>query len=196
VKQEKAVMAPDPVTPMEKAPEAPARNPRIAPPSQPVPAAKTVAPKATVKPKSKTQKSFKKKKHATKSARLEADRREKTRQMLEKNYDTLSMTLRVDFPAFSSALPRQARLDLQDRVSGLKPEETVALYGSASMGPKGTPAAARAVAQSRMDRIVSFLGTLGVTPDRIITVDRSFTREDAVDMAFVVVKTKRDEPSK
>jgi hypothetical protein len=167
----------------------------VAPPRQSVSTPKAAAPTATVTPKAKT-KTASKKPYAAKPLMSEAERRKKTRQMLKKNYDTLSMTLRIDFPAFSSALPRQARLDLQDRVSHLKPEEIVALYGSASMGPKGTPAAARAVAQSRMDRIVSFLGTLGVTADRIITIDRSFTREDAVDMAFVVVKTKRDQPSK
>ncbi|MFM7621794.1 MAG: hypothetical protein ACKO57_02305, partial [Alphaproteobacteria bacterium] len=160
-----------------------------------------ITPKAKTKPKTKPKATLNKrytkkklrKKEPTKMVMSNEERRQKTRQMLEKSYDNLSMALRIDFPAFSSALPRQSKVDLQDRVSTLKPEELVVLYGSASMGPKGTPNAARAVGQSRMDRVGAFLESLGVQPDRIVTIDRSFTRQDSVDMAFVVVKAKRDQ---
>lgn len=156
-----------------------------------------VTPKAKTKPKATLSKRHTKKKlrkkEPTKMVMSNEERRQKTRQMLEKSYDNLSMSLRIDFPAFSSALPRQSKVDLQDRVSTLKPEELVVLYGSASIGPKGTPNAARAVGQSRMDRVGAFLESLGVQPDRIVTIDRSFTRQDSVDMAFVVVKAKRDQ---
>ena len=152
--------------------------------------------KAKTKPKATVSKRHSKKKIHKKSppkmVMSDEERRQKTRQMLEKSYDALSMALRIDFPAFSSALPRQSKLDVQDRLSALKPEETVVLYGSASMGPKGTPNSARAVAQSRMDRLTAFMESLGVRADRIVTIDRSFTRQDSVDMAFVTVKTKRD----
>jgi hypothetical protein len=157
---------------------------------------KALKPKAKAKPSVKKRSAYHKKKIHKKSppkmVMSDEERRQKTRQMLEKSYDALSMTLRIDFPAFSSALPRQSKVDVQDRLSALKPEETVVLYGSASMGPKGTPNAARAVAQSRMDRLASFMESLGVRADRIVTIDRSFTRQDSVDMAFVTVKTKRD----
>jgi hypothetical protein len=157
---------------------------------------KALKPKAKAKPSVKKRSAYHKKriqkKEPPKMVMSDEERRQKTRQMLEKSYDGLSMVLRIDFPAFSSALPRQSKVDVQDRLSALKPEETVVLYGSASMGPKGTPNAARAVAQSRMDRLASFMESLGVRADRIVTIDRSFTRQDSVDMAFVTVKTKRD----
>ncbi|MFN7666834.1 MAG: hypothetical protein ACK5O4_01255 [bacterium] len=152
--------------------------------------------KAKTKPKGTVSKRHSKKKIQKKSppklVMSDEARRQKTRQMLEKSYDSLSMALRIDFPAFSSALPRQSKVDLQDRVAALRPEEIVVLYGSASIGPKGTPNAARAVAQSRMDRVTAFMESLGVRSDRVVTIDRSFTRQDSVDMAFVTVKTKRD----
>lgn len=152
--------------------------------------------KANAKPKATVSKRHSKKKIHKKSppkmVMSDEERRQKTRQMLEKSYDALSMALRIDFPAFSSVLPRQSKVDVQDRLSALKPEETVVLYGSASMGPKGTPNSARAVAQSRMDRLTAFMESLGIRADRIVSIDRSFTRQDSVDMAFVTVKTKRD----
>ena len=156
---------------------------------------KRTPPQQAVSAKHKKQRHSKKvsQKEPPKTLMSDQERRQKTQTMLAKSYDTLTMALRIDFPAFSSALPRQARTDLQDRISALKPEELVVLYGSASIGPKGTAAAAQAVAQGRMDRIETFLQSLGVKQDRIVKVDRAFTRTDTVDIAFVVVKAKRDE---
>jgi hypothetical protein len=194
--------APVPALIKKEEPAAPVMMPVVTP--EPI-KAETPAPsqvKKALKPKTKAKHSVKKrsayhkkkihKKSPPKMVMSDEERRQKTLQMLEKSYDALSMALRVDFPAFSSALPRQSKVDVQDRLSALKPEETVVLYGSASIGPKGTPNAARAVAQSRMDRLASFMESLGVRADRIVTIDRSFTRQDSVDMAFVTVKTKRE----
>jgi hypothetical protein len=190
--------APAPVKNKEPAAMMPVVTPEPIKAETPAPSQvkKALKPKAKAKPSVKKRSAYHKKKIHKKSppkmVMSDEERRQKTRQMLEKSYDALSMTLRIDFPAFSSALPRQSKVDVQDRLSALKPEETVVLYGSASMGPKGTPNAARAVAQSRMDRLASFMESLGVRADRIVTIDRSFTRQDSVDMAFVTVKTKRD----
>jgi hypothetical protein len=190
--------APAPVKKEEPAAMMPVVTPEPIKAETPAPSQvkKALKPKAKAKPSVKKRSAYHKKKIHKKSppkmVMSDEERRQKTRQMLEKSYDALSMALRIDFPAFSSALPRQSKVDVQDRLSALKPEETVVLYGSASMGPKGTPNAARAVAQSRMDRLASFMESLGVRADRIVTIDRSFTRQDSVDMAFVTVKTKRD----
>jgi hypothetical protein len=189
---------PAPITPI--APAATATMPSAA--MQQPEHAKVTTPPPSASPqhknkthKNKTYGSSKKsvQKATPKTLMSDQERRQKTQTMLAKSYDTLTMALRIDFPAFSSALPRQARTDLQDRISALKPEELVVLYGSASIGPKGTGAAAQAVAQGRMDRIGTFLQSLGVKQDRIVKVDRAFTRTDTVDIAFVVVKAKRDE---
>jgi hypothetical protein len=209
VKTPEAPKAPEVVQPTpapalikKEAPAAPVMMPVVTP--EPIKAEapahsqvkKALKPKAKAKPSVKKRSAYHKKriqkKEPPKMVMSDEERRQKTRQMLEKSYDALSMALRIDFPAFSSALPRQSKVDLQDRLSALKPEETVVLYGSASIGPKGTPNAARAVAQSRMDRLASFMESLGVRADRIVTIDRSFTRQDSVDMAFVTVKTKRE----
>jgi hypothetical protein len=202
VKEDKIAEEPAPAPVKKEEPAAPVMMPVVTPepikaeapaPSQ---VKKALKPKAKAKPSVKKRSAYHKKriqkKEPPKMVMSDEERRQKTRQMLEKSYDALSMALRVDFPAFSSALPSQSKVDVQDRLSALKPEETVVLYGSASMGPKGTPNAARAVAQSRMDRLASFMESLGVRADRILTIDRSFTRQDSVDMAFVTVKTKRE----
>jgi hypothetical protein len=200
VKADKIAEEPAPAPVKKEAPAAPVMMPVVTPepikaeapaPSQVKKALKPKA-KPSVKKRSAYHKKRIQKKEPPKMVMSDEERRQKTRQMLEKSYDGLSMALRIDFPAFSSALPRQSKVDVQDRLSALKPEETVVLHGSASMGPKGTPNAARAVAQSRMDRLASFMESLGVRADRIVTIDRSFTRQDSVDMAFVTVKTKRD----
>jgi hypothetical protein len=213
VKEDKIAEKPVPAPVKKETPAAPVIMPAVTPepikaeaPAPSVVKEEAVQPKTKVKVKAKATASAKPKatvskqhskkkiqrKEPPKMVMSDKERRQKTLQMLEKSYDSLSMALRINFPAFSSALPRQSKVDIQDRLSALKPEEIVILYGSASMGPKGTPNSARAVAQSRMDRLTAFMESLGVRADRIVTIDRSFTRQDSVDMAFVTVKTKRN----